>query len=78
MSTTSGSSKRAKVDLFISKERQARFWMLAAFVSVIGFAWDRQTLVSKLTDKPLFFAMDANTFYVSRLGTFEEAKLFHA
>jgi hypothetical protein len=26
----------------------------------------------------LFFAMDANTFYVSRLGTFEEAKLFHA
>ena len=76
--TGSGRQKSAKVDLFISKERQARFWMLVAFLSVAGFAWDRQTLVSKLTNKPLFFAMDANTFYVSRLGTFEEAKLFHA
>ena len=52
--------------------------MLVAFTAVIGFAWDRQHLVTKLTAKPLFFAMDANTFYVSRLGTFEEAKLFHA
>lgn len=78
MSTTSDSSKRVKVDLFISKERQARFWMLVAFTAVIGFAWDRQNLVTKLANKPLFFAMDANTFYVSRLGTFEEAKLFHA
>ena len=76
--TGSGRQKSAKVDLFISKERQARFWMLVAFAAVAGFAWDRQTLVSKLTNKPLFFAMDANTFYVSRLGTFEEAKLFHA
>ena len=72
------SAKTGKVDLFISKERQARFWMLVAFVAVVGFAWDRQNLVNKLTSKPLFFAMDANTFYVSRLGTFEEAKLFHA
>src|SRR6266403_3911639 len=78
MSATSGGSKRPGVDLFISKERQARFWMLVAFVAVIGFAWDRQNLVTKLANKPLFFAMDANTFYVSRLGTFEEAKLFHA
>jgi len=52
--------------------------MLVAFVAVVGFAWDRQNLVNKLTSKPLFFAMDTNTFYVSRLGTFEEAKLFHA
>ena len=52
--------------------------MLVAFAAVIGFAWDRQNLVTKLTSKPLFFAMDAETFYVSRLGTFEEAKLFHA
>jgi hypothetical protein len=74
----SGQPKSAKVDLFISKERQARVWMLVAFAAVIGFAWERQSLVSKLTSKPLFFAMDANTFYVSRLGTFEEAKLFHA
>ena len=72
------SAKSGKVDLFISKERQAKFWMLVAFAAVIGFAWDRQQLVNKLTSKPLFFAMDANTFYVSRLGTFEEAKLFHA
>lgn len=72
------SAKSGKVDLFISKERQAKFWMLVAFTAVIGFAWDRQQLVTKLTAKPLFFAMDANTFYVSRLGTFEEAKLFHA
>ena len=78
MSTASNTSKSAKVDLFISKERQARFWMLVAFGAVIGFAWDRQNLVSKLTERPLFFAMDANTFYVSRVGTFEEAKLFHA
>src|SRR5690242_8578524 len=68
----------AKVDLFISKERQARFWMAIAFATVLGFGWERQQLVSKLTDRPLFFAMDANTFYVSRLGTFGEAKLFHA
>jgi hypothetical protein len=72
------SAKSGKVDLFISKERQAKFWMLVAFTAVIGFAWDRQNLVSKFTSKPLFFAMDSNTFYVSRLGTFEEAKLFHA
>src|SRR5260370_18353919 len=52
--------------------------MLVAFAAVIGFAWDRQNLITKLTSKPLFFAMDAETFYVSRLGTFEEAKLFHA
>ena len=78
MSTSGDTSKRVKVDLFISKERQARFWMLVAFAAVIGFAWDRQNLVTKLANKPLFFAMDANTFYVSRLGTFEEAKLFHA
>jgi hypothetical protein len=75
---SASTTKSAKVDLFISKERQARFWMLVAIVSVIGFAWDRQQLVNKLTSKPLFFTMDANTFYVSRLGTFEEAKLFHA
>ncbi len=66
------------MDLFISKERQARVWMFMTFLAVIGFAWDRQNLVSKLTNKPLFFAMDANTFYVSRLGTFEEARLYHA
>jgi hypothetical protein len=78
MSTASNTQKSAKVDLFISKERQARFWMLVAFAAVIGFAWDRQNLVTRLTSKPLFFAMDAETFYVSRLGTFEEAKLFHA
>ena len=72
------SAKSGKVDLFISKERQAKFWMLVAFAAVIGFACDRQSLVTKLTNKPLFFAMDSNTFYVSRLGTFEEAKLFHA
>src|ERR1700747_2105945 len=78
MSTAGDTSKRVNVDLFISKERQARFWMLVAFAAVIGFAWDRQNLVTKLANKPLFFAMDANTFYVSRLGTFEEANLFHA
>src|SRR5258708_269016 len=43
MSNTSGSPKRAKVDLFISKERQARVWMLAAVVSVNRFTWARQT-----------------------------------
>jgi hypothetical protein len=78
MSTAGNTRRSGKIDLFISKERQARFWMLVAFAAVIGFAWDRQNLVTKLTSKPLFFAMDANTFYVSRLGTFEEAKLFHA
>src|SRR5258708_21532572 len=78
MSTAGNTQKSAKVDLFISKERQARFWMLVAFAAVIGFAWDRQNLITKLASKPLFFAMDAETFYVSRLGTFEEAKLFHA
>src|SRR6201988_1287684 len=78
MSTTSDSSKRVRVDLFISKERQARFWVLVGFSAVIGFAFDRQNLITKLTSKPLFFAMDAETFYVSRLGSFEEAKLFHA
>jgi hypothetical protein len=76
MGTTTG--RTAKVDLFISKERQARFWMWVAIIAIIGFAWDRQNLVTKLTNKPLFFAMDANTFYVSRLGTFEEARLYHA
>jgi hypothetical protein len=78
MSTAGNTQKSAKVDLFISKERQARFWMLVSFAAVIGFAWDRQNLITKLASKPLFFAMDAETFYVSRLGTFEEAKLFHA
>ncbi len=78
MSTAGNTQKSAKVGLFISKERQARVWMLVAFAAVIGFALDRQNLITKLTSKPLFFAMDAETFYVSRLGTFEEAKLFHA
>jgi hypothetical protein len=78
MSTAGNTQKSAKVDLFISKERQARVWMLVAFAAVMGFALDRQNLITKLTSKPLFFAMDTNTFYVSRLGTFEEAKLFHA
>jgi hypothetical protein len=78
MSTAGNTQKSAKVELFISRERQARFWMFVSFAAVIGFAWDRQNLVTKLASKPLFFAMDAETFYVSRLGTFEEAKLFHA
>src|SRR5467141_698795 len=78
MSTAGNTQKSAKVELFISKERQARFWMLVSFAAVIGFAWDRQNLITKLASKPLVFAMDAETFYVSRLGTFEEAKLFHA
>ena len=70
--------RTAKVNLFISKARQARFWMAVSFATVLGFGWDRQQLVTKLANRPLFFAMDANAFYVSRLGIFEEAKLFHA
>src|SRR5258708_145044 len=78
MSATSGSSKGGGVGLFISKGRQTRVWRFGAFAGVMGVGGDRQNLVTKLANNPLFFAMDANTFYVSRLGTFEEAKLFHA
>jgi hypothetical protein len=68
----------SRVEVFVSKERQARLWMLVALLILAVSVWDRQSLVSKLNERPLFFAMDANTFYVSRLGTFEEAREFHA
>jgi len=70
--------KKASVGLLISKERQRNFWIAITLLTVGIAVWDRQQLVTKLTSKPLFFAMDNNIFYVSRIGTFEEARLFHA
>lgn len=66
------------LDVFVAKERIARFWFLA-FVVVLGVSiWDRQRLVAKLTQKPLFFAVDgADTYYVSSLADFESARSVH-
>jgi hypothetical protein len=69
---------KSSVDFFISKERQSRLWMVVALIILAVSVWDRQMTLAKLNERPLFFAMDANTFYVSRLGTFNEARDFHA
>jgi hypothetical protein len=69
--------KQSNIGSLISKDRLAKIWMGVAIGAVVGFTVDRHFLVERLSSKPLFFAMDANTFYISKLGTFEEAKLFH-
>ena len=69
----------AAIELFLSKDRIARFWFWLCVVTVVGFAIERHRLVKSLTQARQYIVMDANgTYFLPSVLDFEEAKEVHA
>ena len=72
--------KRAQaIDLFLHKDKVAKFWFIIALLVTLGFWWERQRLAKQLSSKPQFFVLDANhTYYLPAAMDFGSAKEVHA
>jgi hypothetical protein len=67
------------VDIFIARDKIAWIWFGLFILAILGFAVDRQMMLSKIKDKPLIIAMDANdTYYLPASMDFENAAVLHA
>lgn len=65
--------------IFIQKDRLAWFWFGFAMLVLVGAAFDRYYLVQSFKQRERIVVIDpANTFYVSPLLKFQEAKALHA
>jgi len=64
--------------IFVEKDRLVWFWFGFAMLVLVGAAVDRYVLVQSFKQRERVVVIDpANTFYVSPLLKFEEAKEFH-
>src|SRR5258708_36530545 len=65
--------------LFVEKDRLAWFWFLFAMAILLVAAIDRFLLVQSFKQRERVVVIDpANTYYVSPILKFEEAKELHA
>ena len=65
--------------IFVEKDRLAWFWFGFAMLLLVGAAFDRYSLVQSFKTRERVVVIDpANTFYVSPLLKFQEAKDLHA
>lgn len=65
--------------IFIEKDRLAWFWFGVAMLVLVAAAFDRYYLVQSFKQRERIVVVDpANTFYVSPLLKFQEAKELHA
>ena len=64
--------------IFVQKDRLVWFWFGFAMLVLVGAAVDRYFLVQSFKQRERVIVIDpANTFYVSPLLKFEEAKELH-
>ena len=64
--------------IFVQKDRLVWFWFGFAMLVLLGAAVDRYFLVQSFKQRERVIVIDpANTFYVSPLLKFEEAKALH-
>src|SRR6266498_1946846 len=64
--------------IFVEKDRLAWFWFGFAMLLLVGAAFDRYSLVQSFKTRERVVVIDpANTFYVSPLLKFQEAKELH-
>ena len=64
--------------IFVQKDRLVWFWFGFAMLVLVGAAVDRYVLVQSFKQRERVVVIDpANTFYVSPLLKFEEAKALH-
>lgn len=68
---------KTAIDIFVLRERSAKFWCLLFLASVIVFSVERWHLVRHLKAKPLFAVIDEETVYLPKVRDFEEAKDVH-
>lgn len=68
---------KTAIDMFVLRERSAKFWCLLFLISVISFSLERWLLVKQLKAKPLFAVIDEETIYLPKVRDFAEAKDVH-
>ena len=68
---------KTAIDLFVLRERSAKFWCLLFLASLVMFGLERWNLVNSLKAKPPFAVIDQDTVYLPKIRDFEEAKDVH-
>jgi hypothetical protein len=63
---------------FVSRARDVRVWQGISLIALAAIPVTNQMTLAKATQEERFFAMDdGNYYYVTRVGTFQDAKKFH-
>lgn len=68
---------KTAIDLFVLRERSAKFWCLLFLASVLLFSLERWNLVTRLKQEPHLAIIDQDTVYLPKILDFEEAKDVH-